>query len=386
MLSRISRACTRPPHTTWLRASAVTLRHASNMAPSKKHRVGIVGSGNWGTTIAKIVAENTAAHPDLFEKDVQMWVFEEKYQIPKDSPHASDELASTPQPLSKLINHFHENVKYLTDIKLPHNLYANPDIRATVKDATILIFNLPHQFIDKTCDDLEGHVVPFARGISCIKGVSVSESDISLFSDVISERLNIYCGALSGANVALEVAKEKFCETTVAYDPPQIDSCSQSSTSRSKMASSAGGKALKLQPLPEDYPPIDGKSLKLLFHRPYFHVRVTSDVTATSLAGALKNIVALAAGFVIGMGWGDNAKAAIMRVGLVEMISFAKRFFPDKGVKETTFTEESAGVADLITSCSSGRNFRCAKMATEEHKNVQEIEKRELNGQVSLTS
>jgi len=343
--------------------------------PAKKHKVAVIGSGNWGTTIAKIVAENTAIHPELFEKNVEMWVFEEKYQLPKDSPHASSDIASSEQPLSKLINHFHENVKYLPDIKLPENLHANSDIKDAVKDSTILIFNLPHQFIDKTCDDLVGNVASYARGISCIKGVSVSESGISLFSDVIAQRLNIYCGALSGANVALEVAKEKFCETTIAYDPPRIDLGSTEE-------SSSGKQSLDLKRLPGEYPLIDGSILKQLFHRPYFHVRVTSDVTATSLAGALKNIVALAAGFVIGMGWGDNAKAAIMRVGLLEMIKFAKRFFPGKGVKETTFTEESAGVADLITSCSSGRNFRCAKMATEEGKNVQEIERRELNGQI----
>ena len=120
------------------------------MAPSKKHKISVIGSGNWGTTIAKIIAENTAAHPELFEKDVEMWVYEEQYQLPKDSPHASSELASGKQPLSRLINHFHENVKYLPDIKLPKNLHANPDIKDSVKNSTILVFNLPHQFIDKT--------------------------------------------------------------------------------------------------------------------------------------------------------------------------------------------------------------------------------------------
>ena len=322
-----------------------------------------------------------------------MWVFEEEASVPKESEHYDEhsELSTKPQKLSELINHFHENVKYLPNIPLPKNLHANPSLTDAVKDSTILIFNLPHQFIEKTCSQLVSHIVPFARGISCVKGVAVSKDNISLYSDVIGKKLGIYCGALSGANIATEVAMEKFCETTVAYDPPMEDS--RASTPRSgspatsaldltKLSEKASREKRKIKPVPSDFPPLNHSTLKMLFHRPYFHVRLTADVTATSLAGALKNIVALAAGFVVGMGWGDNAKAAIMRVGLMEMVRFGHTFFPDSGIKTETFTEESAGVADLITSCSSGRNFRCAKMAVERNVTVQEVEKTELNGQI----
>lgn len=339
------------------------------MAPSRKHKVTVIGSGNWGSAIAKIVAENTKQHSDIFEEVVQMWVFEENFVLPKTSRHYTGS-SQGPQKLTGLINHYHENVKYLPGIRLPENLHANPSIQDAVKDSDILIFNLPHQFIAKTCEDLVGHIVPYARAISCIKGVAVSADSVSLFSDVIGEKLGIYCGALSGANIANEIGLEKFSETTVAYDEPEID----------KRSGKSGGNT-KLTPVPEGYPVTDFKTLKTLFHRPYFHVRLVSDVAATSLAGALKNVVALAAGWVVGLGWGDNAKAAIMRVGLLEMVKFGHVFFEEKGIRTETFTEESAGVADLITSCSGGRNFRCAQMSIERKVPIKEVERTELNGQ-----
>ncbi|KAF1815984.1 glycerol-3-phosphate dehydrogenase-like protein [Eremomyces bilateralis CBS 781.70] len=368
---------------------------------AKKHKVTVVGSGNWGSTIAKVVAENTRENPNLFEPIVQMWVYEEEVSIPKSSKHydASSELCSKPQPLSQLVNQLHENIKYLPNIALPENVVANPSIEDAVKDSSILIFNLPHQFIPKICRLLGGKILPFARGISCIKGVEVSESGIRLLSDQIGEELGIYCGALSGANIATEIAMEKYSETTVAYDPPAMDSRQPSpsgspSTSQvnlvttdlgdlhSATSKQAQPSKTKLQALPADYPPLTHETMKKLFHRPYFHVRLVSDTAGVSLGGALKNIIALAAGFVDGLGWGDNAKAAVMRVGILEMVRFGQAFFSTTHhTRATTFTEESCGVADVVTSCMGGRNFRCAKMALERGMTVEEIEEKELNGQ-----
>ncbi|KAJ5305919.1 hypothetical protein PENANT_c015G01977 [Penicillium antarcticum] len=356
----------------------------------RKHKLAVVGSGNWGTAIAKIVAENAASNSDLFEEKVEMWVYEENVEVPKDSQNYDPAFAG-PQKLTEVINRTHENIKYLAGVQLPVNLHANPSLEDAVKDATILVFNLPHQFIIKTCEQIKGKILPYARGISCIKGVDVNESGISLFSETIGKTLGIYCGALSGANIANEVAREKWSETSVAYDPPHMDSKAPTpqrspSSSQTNLVEfqhkDVSGKIsdTKLQALPSAYPPIDHAVLKAVFHRPYFHVRVVNDVAGVSISGALKNVVALAAGWVVGMGWGDNAKAAVMRVGLMEMVKFGDQFF-SATIEQRTFTDESAGVADLITSCSGGRNFRCAMHSVERNLPIEEIEKTELNGQ-----
>lgn len=319
-----------------------------------------------------------------------MWVFEENVEIEQDSPHY-DPSRTGPQKLTEVINRTHENVKYLKGVQLPPNLHANPSLEESVKDSTILVFNLPHQFIARTCETIKGKILPFARGISCIKGVDVNEDGAHLFSETIGKVLGIYCGALSGANIANEVAREKWSETTVAYDPPHLDSKAPSaqvspSPSQANLVEfahkdvSGNLSHVKLQALPSEYPPVDHAVLKTLFHRPYFHVRVVHDVAGVSISGALKNIVALAAGWVEGMGWGDNAKAAVMRVGLLEMSRFGDKFF-GATINQRTFTEESAGVADLITSCAGGRNFRCAKYSVERNQTIEEVEKAELNGQ-----
>lgn len=341
------------------------------------------------------MAENVREHPDLFDQQVRMWVYEETITLPKDSRHydESSELCTQPQKLTELINHFHENIKYLPGIALPDNITATASLEEAVKDSTILIFNLPHQFIGGICDQLKGKTLPYARGISCVKGVLVSSEGVSLFSEDIGTKLGIYCGALSGANIATEVAQEKFSETTIAYDPPSIDSRaptphgpspSSSHVNLTELTPKSGAgetKKVRLQALPQEFPPLDHATFKTLFHRPYFHVSMVSDVAGVSLGGALKNIVALAAGFVEGLGWGDNAKAAIMRVGLLEMVRFGKEFFSG-AVSTATFTEQSCGVADLITSCSGGRNARCAKLAVERGVPIDEVERTELNGQI----
>ena len=120
---------------------------------SNPKKVCIVGSGNWGSAIARIVGANAAANPNLFDRDVNMWVFEEMINDRK---------------LTDIINSEHENVKYLPGKKLPENVIAIPDISEAASPADILIFVIPHQFIEKACGPLKGKMKKDAIGISLV--------------------------------------------------------------------------------------------------------------------------------------------------------------------------------------------------------------------------
>ncbi|KAI2793334.1 Glycerol-3-phosphate dehydrogenase [Penicillium oxalicum] len=278
--------------------------------------------------------------PTSLEEKVEMWVFEEKVEIGKDSPHY-DANFSGPQNLTDVINRTHENVKYLPGVRLPTNLHANPSIEDAVKDGTILI---------------KGKILPYARGISCIKGVDVNEEGISLFSETIGKTLGIYCGALS-ANIANEVAREKWSETSIAYDPPHMDSKAPTPQRSPILPSEAPSSAVRL---PTDQP----RRAQDPLPPPYFHVRVVNDVAGVSISGALKNVVAIAAGWVEGMGWGDNAK---------------QPFF-GATINQRTFTDESAGRgSDYQLQWWS--HFRCAKLSVERKQPIEEIEQSETQRQ-----
>jgi len=113
---------------------------------------------------------------------------------------------------------------------------------------------------------------------------------------------------------------------------------------------------------------------------PYFHVRAVNDVAGPELCGTLKNIVALGAGMVDGLGLGNNTKAAVIRIGLLEMMALGQALFPT--VKTETFFE-SCGVADLITTCFGGRNRKVAEAFVKSGgaKTFDDLEKELLGGQ-----
>ncbi|KAL1920520.1 uncharacterized protein VTP21DRAFT_897 [Calcarisporiella thermophila] len=292
------------------------------------HKVALIGSGNWGSAIAKIIGNNTVRHAPLFDPEVRMWTFEEMVEGEK---------------LTRIINTKHENVKYLPGVKLPENVVAVPDLKEACLGANVLVFVVPHQFVKKVCSDIRGHIAPGCRGISLIKGVDTSEGGLQLISDIIHRELGIEMAVLSGANIASEVAMERFCETTIGCRTRE-----------------------------------SGDLYQMLFHTPSFRVSIVEDSNGVELCGALKNIVAVAAGIVDGLRLGDNTKAAIIRIGLMEIKRFSQSFYP--GVKSETFFE-SCGVADLITTCYGGRNRKVAEAHVLTGKSFEQLEQEMLNGQ-----
>lgn len=237
-------------------------------------------------------------------------------------------------------------MKYLPGIQLPPNVHAEPDVKKAVADADIMVWVIPHQFVPATVKNM-GTPKPGSMSVSLIKGgLELEGGKLGLCSDVLRSCLGHNVSVLMGANIAKEVALGQFCEATLGIEAP----------------------------------PQETAQLVKLFDCPSFRVRAVEDIAGVELCGALKNIVALGVGFCDGLGYGGNTKAALIRIGLEEMITFIRHFYPN--VKDSTFLE-SCGVADLITTCFGGRNRKCAEafVRAKGTKSWEEIESELLDGQ-----
>jgi len=122
-------------------------------------RVCIIGSGNWGSAIATLVGPNCERLP-YYEDKVNMWVYEEIVEV-----------EGAKQKLTEVINTRRENVKYLPGIRIPDNVRAVPDLEEACRDATLLVFVLPHQFLPKLLPTIRESAHATCRGISLIKGL-----------------------------------------------------------------------------------------------------------------------------------------------------------------------------------------------------------------------
>lgn len=257
-----------------------------------KSKITVIGAGSFGTSLAIMLTDK--GH------DVCIW------------GRKKSQLA--------LMDETRENPHYLPGVTLPERLKINGDMRDSLKDAEIVVFAVPAQNFRKVFEEASSYMGKDAVVVNVAKGIE--KSSLLRMSQVAEEiDSSIRYVALSGPSHAEEIAKK--LPTTVA------------------VASKDKNLALHIQEV---------------FNTERFRVYTNDDMIGVELGGALKNIIALGAGISDGMGFGDNAKAAMMTRGLVEMCRLGVAL----GADINTFSGLT-GLGDLIVTCTSmhSRNRKC---------------------------
>ncbi|TVR14899.1 MAG: NAD(P)H-dependent glycerol-3-phosphate dehydrogenase [Balneolaceae bacterium] len=251
-------------------------------------RVSIIGAGSFGTAIAMLCASN--GH------QVSMWARESE--------------------VVDGINKNHYNPAYLSDIKLSHKIAAHHKLEDALKDADMVVFATPthamREVSTKAREFLSGNeiIISVAKGIEQDSLMTPSQILVNVLDGVVLED---QIGVLTGPSHAEEVGLLKA--TTVV------------ATAYSKRVA---------------------RAIQQTFMTTMFRVYLNQDIIGAEIGGALKNIMAIAAGIVDGAELGDNAKAALITRGLHEM----KRMGSTLGASQDTFSGLT-GMGDLIVTCTS---------------------------------
>lgn len=301
----------------------------NNQNYEKPRRVTVIGGGSWGTAISKVIAGNVTKYPNLFDQQVVLYLRDDNLRL--------------------VIEKTRVNIRYLLKIKLPPNIVPISNLHEAISRSDVLIFAIPHEYIKDVCYKIHKSSIPKPRpiGVSLIKGIHIdSQGNLERTTQIISRMLGIPMGVLSGANVALDVAKEEFSEATLA------------------------------PPLPSS-PEIDDL-LRKLFTTSYFKISLCYDTPTVEICGALKNVISCGAGIIDGIGYGVNTKAAAIRAGIREAIQFVGIFHPD--YKLSTFFE-NCGIADAIASSFGGRNRKVIDEFVKSTKSLAVLERELLGGQ-----
>ncbi len=246
----------------------------------------VFGTGSWGTAFATVLADAGTS--------VRMWGFE--------------------PDVCELINTTHENTPYHPGIPMPESITATSDPAAALEGAEMVVFAVPAQTLRQNLEqwnDLLPAEVPL---VSLMKGIELGTS--KRMTQVIGEMLDVgpeRLVAVSGPNLAREVMLRQPAATVVA--------CADE------------GVATRVQGA---------------CHGKTFRAYTNTDVVGTELAGALKNVIALATGMADGLGFGDNAKAAVITRGSAETVRLGLAM----GAELTTFLG-LAGLGDLVATCMS---------------------------------
>lgn len=273
--------------------------------------VALIGAGSWGTALAMVLADN--GH------QVKMW--------------------SRRKEQMEEINLKGTNQKYLPDIILPRSISCTTDLQEAIEGKVAILFVLPSHSIREVLKEASPYLNDQMLLIHAIKGLELgSHKRISeIMREELPSSLHERIVVLSGPSHAEEVSRRS--PTTVVVAADQIQAAEEA----------------------QDI---------LMSH--YFRVYTNPDVIGLELGGALKNIIALGAGLSDGLGFGDNAKAALMTRGLAEI----SRVGVHMGANPLTFSG-LAGVGDLIVTCTSkhSRNWRAGNLLGQGHTLDQVLEK-----------
>ena len=250
-------------------------------------RVAVIGTTSWGTTLGVILARRGI--------DVSLWArtAEEAEGLARDC----------------------ENRLRLPGVEFPPQLIATASVDEALRDASLVIVAVPSQRMRHNMGLIKGHMVVGVPLLSAAKGFELDSG--KRMTQVIAEELDATLapgiGVLSGPNLSREIASGLPAATVIAAADERV-----------------------------------AQAARQIVHSPSFHVYTSDDVIGVELGGALKNIIALGAGMVDGLGYGNNAKAAYMARGLTEIAGLGVAL----GANPITFLG-LAGLGDLLATCDS---------------------------------
>jgi len=248
-----------------------------------KTDISILGDGGWGTTLAILL------HHKGFK--VSLW-------------------GAFPDYVSYL-DKKRVNTKFLPKIKIPYGIDITSNLKDAVSDKGLIIFAIPSQYLRSVLKKIKQSDCPKdAVYLSVIKGIETGS--LKRMSEVIHNEMgNVALAVLSGPTIAHEVAKGIPTTAVIASHDKNLR-----------------------------------KYLQCIFMTERFRIYTNEDVIGVELGGSLKNIIAIACGISDGLGFGTNAKAALLSRGLVEI----SRLGNAMGAKVGTFSGLT-GLGDLVTTC-----------------------------------
>ncbi len=255
-------------------------------------RFAVLGDGAWGTAIALLLAQNP-------KNRVTLWsAFEEN---------------------AKILRETRENIRLLPGVRIPESIILTTDFSTALDGAELAVSAIPTVYLRNTLKRFVGNWPSELPALSLSKGMEI---DTFLRpTQILHEVLGIkHVAALSGPSHAEEVSRGRPTSVVVAGVDEELT-----------------------------------MSIQRAFNSERFRIYTNLDVIGVELAGALKNVIGIAAGACDGLGFGDNAKSALLTRALVEMARFGVAL----GADHATFMG-LAGLGDLITTCISphGRNRR----------------------------